>query len=127
MNPVVARIDEHACIGCTLCLPACPVDAISGAARLLHTVIAAECIGCRRCLPPCPVDCISLIEAAPPLTREARRERAARARRRHAARVARLRQTPVVEAGGESAARGKRETIERIMQRARDRLRRSSD
>jgi electron transport complex protein RnfB len=127
MKPVIARIDEHACIGCALCLPACPVDAIAGAARRLHTVIAAECIGCRLCLPPCPVDCISLVETGPPLTREARRERATRARRRHAARVARLRRTPAVEASGESPGQGKQDTIERIMQRARDRLRRSSD
>ena len=53
-----ARIDETACIGCTLCVAACPVDAIVGAAKLMHTVIAQNCTGCELCLPPCPVDCI---------------------------------------------------------------------
>ena len=57
----VALVDEADCIGCALCLPACPVDAIVGAARFTHTVIAADCTGCELCLPPCPVDCISLV------------------------------------------------------------------
>jgi Na+-translocating ferredoxin:NAD+ oxidoreductase subunit B len=59
----VARIDESACIGCALCLAACPVDAIVGAAKLMHTVVAEHCIGCGLCLPPCPVDCIAMIAA----------------------------------------------------------------
>jgi len=56
----VAWIDEERCIGCARCLPACPVDAIVGAARQTHTVIADQCTGCELCLPPCPVDCIEL-------------------------------------------------------------------
>jgi electron transport complex protein RnfB len=56
--PAVAVIDEAACIGCTKCIQACPVDAIVGASRAMHTVIAAECTGCELCIPPCPVDCI---------------------------------------------------------------------
>jgi H+/Na+-translocating ferredoxin:NAD+ oxidoreductase subunit B len=56
----VAWIDEAACIGCTKCIQACPVDAIVGASRLMHTVIAAECTGCELCIPPCPVDCIEM-------------------------------------------------------------------
>jgi electron transport complex protein RnfB len=58
--PQVAVIDEAICIGCTKCIQACPVDAIVGASRLMHTVIASWCTGCELCLPPCPVDCIAL-------------------------------------------------------------------
>lgn len=56
----VAVIDEATCIGCTLCIQACPVDAIVGAAKQMHTVIRSECTGCELCLEPCPVDCISM-------------------------------------------------------------------
>ena len=56
-----AVIDEAWCIGCTLCLDACPVDCIVGAPKLMHTVITAQCTGCGLCLPPCPVDCIALV------------------------------------------------------------------
>ncbi len=59
-----AMIDESRCIGCTLCIQACPVDAIVGAAKQMHTVIAAECTGCELCVAPCPVDCIDLPPAA---------------------------------------------------------------
>ncbi len=58
----VVVIDEQRCIGCTLCIQACPVDAIVGAAKLMHTVIESECTGCNLCLPPCPVDCIDIME-----------------------------------------------------------------
>ena len=57
----VAFIDENTCIGCTLCIQACPVDAIAGAAKQMHTIIAAECTGCELCVVPCPVDCISMV------------------------------------------------------------------
>lgn len=57
----VAIIDEQICIGCTLCIQACPVDAIVGAAKQMHTVVAVECTGCELCLPPCPVDCIAML------------------------------------------------------------------
>ncbi len=58
---MVARIDEQLCIGCTFCIQSCPVDAIVGAAKQMHTVIAAECTGCELCVIPCPMDCIHLI------------------------------------------------------------------
>ena len=58
----VAVIDENLCIGCTLCIQACPVDAILGAAKQMHTVIVDECTGCDLCVEPCPVDCIDMIE-----------------------------------------------------------------
>ena len=61
--PVRAVIDESECIGCFLCIEACPVDAIAGAPQWLHTVIEDRCTGCELCLDPCPVDCISLVPA----------------------------------------------------------------
>ncbi len=56
----VAIIDENTCIGCTLCIQACPVDAIVGAAKQMHIIIAQQCTGCELCLPPCPVECIRM-------------------------------------------------------------------
>jgi Na+-translocating ferredoxin:NAD+ oxidoreductase subunit B len=60
----VALIDEARCIGCTLCIKACPVDAIVGAAKLMHTVVTELCSGCDLCVAPCPVDCIAMVPAA---------------------------------------------------------------
>ena len=59
--PAVAYIHEEDCIGCTKCIQACPVDAILGAAKHMHTVITSECTGCDLCVDPCPVDCIEMI------------------------------------------------------------------
>jgi electron transport complex protein RnfB len=88
----LARVDEAACIGCALCLPACPVDAIVGAARHLHVVIGAHCTGCELCLPACPVDCIVMVDG-PTGARTGwdawSPAEADRARARHAAHVAR--------------------------------------
>ncbi|MDS4016468.1 MAG: electron transport complex subunit RsxB [Candidatus Accumulibacter sp.] len=56
----VAIIDEQTCIGCTLCIQACPVDAIVGAAKQMHTIIGPLCTGCELCIPPCPVECIRM-------------------------------------------------------------------
>ena len=58
---VRALIDEAWCIGCTLCIKACPVDCIIGASKLMHTVVTEQCTGCELCVPVCPVDCISLV------------------------------------------------------------------
>ena len=62
--PTVAIIDEDVCIGCTKCIQACPVDAILGAAKQMHTVISDECTGCELCVEPCPVDCIDMVPTA---------------------------------------------------------------
>ena len=93
--PRVAAIDEAACIGCTKCIQACPVDAIVGASKRMHTVIAAWCTGCELCVAPCPVDCIDFVDTPrlPPadLSRERHRlrgERLARTEREHAERLA---------------------------------------
>jgi electron transport complex protein RnfB len=59
--PLVAQIDEDACIGCAKCLPPCPVDAIVGAHRYMHTVVLQLCTGCELCVAPCPVDCITMV------------------------------------------------------------------
>ena len=68
--PQVALVREAECIGCTKCIQACPVDAIVGASKLMHTVIADLCTGCELCLPPCPVDCIDLVPAPTAVPRD---------------------------------------------------------
>lgn len=60
-SPLQAKIREADCIGCTKCISACPVDAIVGAAKQMHSIIMSECIGCQLCVAPCPVDCIDMI------------------------------------------------------------------
>jgi electron transport complex protein RnfB len=62
--PLLAQIDEDECIGCARCLPPCPVDAIVGARKQMHTVIAELCTGCELCVAPCPVDCIVMVPRA---------------------------------------------------------------
>ena len=106
----LARIVESDCIGCTKCIQACPVDAIVGAAKLMHTVLADDCTGCERCVPACPVDCIALdlmplAQANDLLRAEAGRghfqRREARLAREQAQRAAELAaRKAVVDAGG---------------------------
>ncbi len=90
--PMVALIDEAACIGCARCLDDCPTDAILGAHRYLHVVLTADCSGCELCLPPCPVDCIRMVPAPDagdqPLQWEAIQTRARHFRGRHERRQA---------------------------------------
>jgi electron transport complex protein RnfB len=126
--PAVAAVDEAVCIGCTLCIQACPVDAIVGAAKLMHTVIAAECTGCELCIPPCPVDCITMMETGRALTRVERQKTAQRARRRFDARNERLkrereeRALRLAASRDADAERKKRATIQKAIARARARL-----
>jgi Na+-translocating ferredoxin:NAD+ oxidoreductase subunit B len=100
LNPVngmerprpVALIDEALCIGCTLCIQACPVDAIVGAAKQMHTVVPELCTGCDLCVAPCPVDCIAMIDVTPGKTGwdAWSQQQADAARERHNLRVQRL-------------------------------------
>lgn len=90
-QPRVAVIREDECIGCTKCIQACPTDAILGAAKLMHTVIADECSGCELCVEPCPVDCIDIIDVNDiPLSNEEREQRAVQFRYRYEQRNERL-------------------------------------
>ena len=82
----IATIEEVHCIGCTLCIQACPVDAIVGAGKLMHTVVPDLCTGCELCVAPCPVDCIRMVPAG----RDWTRADADAARRRHENRRRRL-------------------------------------
>lgn len=70
---IKAVIREDECIGCTKCISACPVDAIIGSGKLMHTILTDLCTGCELCIPPCPVDCIDLVEDQQPLPTEAQR------------------------------------------------------
>lgn len=127
--PAVALIDESWCIGCTLCIQACPVDAIVGAAKVMHTVLAGECTGCELCIPPCPVDCISMIAVERPDDRPARLARAHRARSRYRARQARLaaaraksKAVQQATARDDDAGARKQATIQRVLAIARNRV-----
>lgn len=127
-TPQVALIDESACIGCTKCIEACPVDAIVGAAQRMHTVIADECTGCALCIAPCPVDCIDLVDAPDPMPLrrrapqfraryEARRERLARQQREREARRRAKRERLQATAGADE----RRAEIAAAVARARER------
>jgi Na+-translocating ferredoxin:NAD+ oxidoreductase subunit B len=141
----LAVIDESLCIGCTLCMQACPVDAIVGAPKLMHTVIAELCTGCDLCVAPCPVDCIAMVPVTGDATgwqawsetqadaararhdrrstrlareREAAEARAA-ARRAASTPAAPSAEKPAAENPGDGAAAKKRAIIEAALERAR--------
>ena len=139
----LALIDEAWCIGCTLCVKACPVDCIVGGPKTMHTVITAQCTGCELCLPVCPVDCIAMIDATPgrsgwnawtPVQAAQARERYAfhqqRAERdalEHAERLAAKARAALADVAGASKLtepeelQAKREVIEAALARARQR------
>jgi electron transport complex protein RnfB len=110
----VAAIDESRCIGCTLCIAACPVDAIVGARSLMHTVVEPYCIGCDLCIAPCPVDCIDMV----PSQRAWSADDAAAARHRARRRKARL-AAPAAEVTPDTAQR--RAAVASAIQRVRER------
>lgn len=139
----LAVIDEAWCIGCTLCLKACPVDCIVGASKLMHTVVEAQCTGCELCVPVCPVDCIAMVPAtgertgwqawSPALADEAReryafhRFRVEREQREHDERLAAKAETKLADLEHHSkptdpqALAQKRAVIEAALARARER------
>jgi Na+-translocating ferredoxin:NAD+ oxidoreductase subunit B len=148
-----ARIDESLCIGCMLCIRACPVDAIVGTAKRMHTVLTAHCTGCELCLPPCPVDCIQMIPVeslagegnaaaramlaqSPPERAEAarkrfefRRERLHRDRIEREQRLARKAGAKQVALEGEPAGAErdrKKAVVKAALERARERRRREA-
>jgi electron transport complex protein RnfB len=84
--PSIAFIREDECIGCTKCIQACPVDAILGGAKKMHTIIASECTGCELCVKPCPVDCIDMLPIQPYLDQE-QKNKADNARNRFIAKL----------------------------------------
>ncbi len=131
----VAVIDEAWCIGCTLCLPACPTDAIMGSNKRMHSVIEAHCTGCELCIPVCPVDCISLVNVSGEETgwqawSAAQASAAAERYAQHQARLVSAEPLAASESpesgepGAEEPSRApdpKRATIEAALARARDR------
>jgi H+/Na+-translocating ferredoxin:NAD+ oxidoreductase subunit B len=128
----IAFIDEERCIGCTLCIKACPVDAIVGAAKLMHTVVTELCTGCDLCVAPCPVDCIEMLPATgDDVIWDGRRADAARERfERRGARLERDRRDRAarlaargLKAKQDSGAERKRAIIQAAIERARARRR----
>ena len=129
--PAVAMIDESWCIGCTLCIAASPVDAIAGAAKVMHTVIVDTCTGCELCIPPCPVDCIQMVAVELPGDRAARMTRAAQARSRYLAQQKRTvggqsKQRRHTSADTISDERKKHAAVAQALARARERLKNNS-
>ncbi len=120
----VAEVDEDWCIGCTLCIQACPVDAIIGATRCMHTVIEHLCTGCGLCEPPCPVECIVMVPArtGPDTAQAWLEQQAAQMRARFLARTRRLRRSrPASRDRARADAGVRRQRIAEAVARARAR------
>ena len=127
----VAVIDESRCIGCTLCIQACPVDAIVGARKLMHTTVTVLCSGCDLCLPPCPVDCIAMVPATgedalwdrprADAARERFEWRGVRLERQRSERAERLAQRALESKRSDPEAEKKRAVIQAAIERARAR------
>jgi len=118
----VAVIDEQHCIGCTLCIQACPVDAIVGASKQMHTVLADWCTGCDLCIPPCPVDCIEMVPLQP--ARQWTKEDAGLARQRYESRqqrLARHQEDTTAPSSSQLDSEHKMSVIEQALARARAR------
>ena len=116
----LAAIDASACIGCTLCIAACPVDAIVGGNKRMHTVISADCTGCELCVAPCPVDCIHMEGTPTPLawtTADANL-----ARQRFDARTRRLARATIQATGPLLKQEALHDILQRAKARAADRL-----
>lgn len=128
-----ALIDEAVCIGCRKCLDACPVDAILGARKLMHTVLERECSGCELCLAPCPVDCISLVPVAPAADAtwpEYTQEETARWRQRTQTRLARLQaqaSTPLTYPSAQTESARRKAEIDAAVARVKEKRRLATD
>jgi len=118
---LLALIDEAACIGCALCLKACPTDAIVGAATRMHTVAEDLCSGCELCLPVCPVDCIALVPASGERTgwNAWTPEQAAQARRRYEGHRQRTESAPPPAAATQASASDRQQAVAAALARAR--------
>ena len=115
MQPAMrAVIREDECIGCTKCIQACPVDAILGSGKLMHSVIADECTGCELCIEPCPVDCIDLV-AVEPSDLIQQKTHADHYRQRYQARQARLLRDNMEQAAQRRQARLKQSDREQTV------------
>jgi electron transport complex protein RnfB len=142
----VALIDEAVCIGCTLCIQACPVDAIVGAAGQMHTVLPDLCTGCDLCVAPCPVDCIAMLDATPGKTgwdawpqtladaartrhgsraqrlQRERRENDARLAAKAAAKLKEIEAAPTTNAAEQAEQQRKKAIVQAAIERARVKL-----